>query len=336
MVESQPYWFRRHPKTTLALTVVVGVGLGLVVLEIGARIFLAEMGPAVGGERTTFSEYDALLGWAHRPDMQATFSRRKFSVDVSINSDRLRDREYPHERSDMRRMLVLGDSFGWGYGVEHVERFDEVLESRHPDWEIINASVSGYGTDQQLLYLTERGWAYDPDVVLLLFYRNDFTNNRAGAQYSTNKPYFVLESDGIELRNTPVPRPTVVQRFARFVGTTYVLGRVYLGLKRWVKSLNRSNRSKGDFALTRRLIEELHRVSRAHGALFVLVSIPMSTGERTVLHELSEGLGFPYLALDARFDEQGLVFPHDGHWNAKGHRAAADAIEGFLQECGVL
>ena len=41
-------------------------------------------------------------------------------------------------------MLILGDSFGWGYGVEHHERFSKILEDAHPDWEIINASVTGF------------------------------------------------------------------------------------------------------------------------------------------------------------------------------------------------
>lgn len=41
-------------------------------------------------------------------------------------------------------MLILGDSFGWGYGVEHHERFSKILEEAHPDWEIISASVTGF------------------------------------------------------------------------------------------------------------------------------------------------------------------------------------------------
>src|SRR4030095_12115366 len=101
----------------------------------------------------------------------------EFSVEVSINSHGQRDDEYPVERTGKRRMFVLGDSLGWGFGVELHERFSERMEDIHPDWEIINASVSGYSTDQELLYLQHQGMVFAPDVVLLLFHPNDFEGN---------------------------------------------------------------------------------------------------------------------------------------------------------------
>ena len=44
--------------------------------------------------------------------------------------------------------------------------------------EVINAGVSGFGTDQELLWLREEGVKYAPDLVLLAVYpHNDFMNN---------------------------------------------------------------------------------------------------------------------------------------------------------------
>ena len=79
--------------------------------------------------------------------------------------------------NEPKRKLVLGDSFGWGFGVEHQEQFGEILENMHPDWEIVNASVSDYSTDQQYLFYREKGMSFKPDIVLLLFYENDFLDN---------------------------------------------------------------------------------------------------------------------------------------------------------------
>jgi hypothetical protein len=44
-----------------------------------------------------------------------------------------------------------------GGGVEHGERFDALLEGRYSEWDFISAFVSGYGTDQQYLWLEDEG-----------------------------------------------------------------------------------------------------------------------------------------------------------------------------------
>jgi len=48
-------------------------------------------------------------------------------VEVVINSKGMRDGEHSMVPTGKRRMLILGDSFGWGYGVEHHERFSKIL-----------------------------------------------------------------------------------------------------------------------------------------------------------------------------------------------------------------
>jgi hypothetical protein len=340
------YWFRRRPRLALSLIGASGLLIVIVILEIGARIFFPAWGPTLGGERVTFCEYDDLLGWVHRPGMSADFSREEFSVQVNINSYRLRDHEYPLKRNEKNRMLVLGDSFGWGHGVELVDRFDEILEMRHANWEIINTSVSGYGTDQQFLYLRDRGIAFKPDVVLLLLYSNDFGNNSAAAQYFLNKPYFTLHDTGLELHNIPVPSLSIKQRLAHFVGRTYILGRAYTGAKQLLAALrgdrdqaDQAPETSGEYQLTRKLISGIHDVSREIGADFILVSVPMQNESKAALRELSETAGFPYLPLDESFEnssDKRAWFPLDGHWNSHGHRLAADAIDVFLTEMNVF
>jgi lysophospholipase L1-like esterase len=345
MAASQ-YWFRTHPLSALSLIGATGLMIVIVILEFGARIVFSEWGPTLGGERVTFCEYDDLLGWAHRPNMSAGFSRQEFSVDVTINSNRLRDHEYPVGRNEKNRMLVLGDSFGWGYGVDLTDRFDEVLERRHSDWEIINASVSGYGTDQQFLYLRDRGIVFKPDVVLLLLYSNDFVNNNAAAQYFLNKPYFTLQGTDLELHNTPVPALSIPQRLAHSLGRTYVLGRAYVGAKQFLADMTRRRNvaeqesgSSGDYQLTLQLISNIQRISRENGADFILVSVPMGDDSKAVLRKLSDRAGFPYLPLDNFFENSGdesTFFPNDGHWNAYGHRITADAVDAYLTEINVF
>ena len=167
-------------------------------------IYLEEPGHEVTGHRYL---YDPRLGWRNIPTWQATSLGRR----LTINSQGLRDREYALQKlPGTGRILVLGDSYTWGYGVEDHEIFTEVLEQRligeDPPWEVINTGVSGWGTDQQWLFLKHEGWAYSPDVVVLAFFlMNDPVNNIHSSQYGLHKPVF-LNLD-LDLGNTPVPKP---------------------------------------------------------------------------------------------------------------------------------
>src|SRR5437899_3035923 len=101
-----------------------------------------------------FWRHDPRLGWHHTAGSEGVFDRSPvFRTRVRINDKGLRGRDYPYERvAGRRRILVLGDSFVFGYGVEQEEIFTTVLEGLLPATEVINAGVSGYGTDQELLW----------------------------------------------------------------------------------------------------------------------------------------------------------------------------------------
>ena len=342
-------WFRRHPRKALLGSSVLGVILLLALAEGAARLLVPAWAPT-RTERADFWVYDDLLGWAHRPGQHGRFVHPDFSVEVQISSQGLRDAEYPFERTSKHRMLVLGDSFGWGFGVEQDEVFSEILERRHPDWEIINASVSGYGTDQHLLYLERRGARFAPDVVLLLFDNSDFENNSSRVQYWHHKPFFALDGDRIRLKNQPVPRPTLKQRLDRFfVGKTYLLSRLYKQTLRrpleWGQPDDRVDRgSYGSIEykelMAERLLDEMHARCRALEARFVLVSGPMLPVARELLQAWSQRTGVPYLALDASMAAASpmlpLEFPHDPHWSPAGHAVVAGAIEEFLRSIPIF
>lgn len=82
----------------------------------------------------------------------------------------------PHEF----RILFLGDSCTFGYGLEHtdgfVDRLEKKLQSEAPcGWtvECINAGVPGYSLFQGLRFLETEGLRYQPDLVVVTFGWND-------------------------------------------------------------------------------------------------------------------------------------------------------------------
>jgi len=111
-------------------------------------------------------------------------------VTISINSQGRRDKEVSLQKpAGTFRIAILGDSVAFGDRVEAKDDFATQVEwtlnarSRSLRYEVLNFSVPGYGTWQELAVLREKALGYDPDLVVLAFVMNDmFDNNQAGRQ----------------------------------------------------------------------------------------------------------------------------------------------------------
>jgi len=127
---------------------------------------------------------------------------------VVQNSQGFRGPAWGPGRSAAARIVVLGDSFVWGFGVEEGETFSQVL-ARSTGAEVVNAGVSGYGPDQCLLSWKRHAARWTPDrVALFVTLANDLDDISSTQRYGYDKPAFRLEEDGT-LRLTGVPVPTV-------------------------------------------------------------------------------------------------------------------------------
>jgi len=118
-----------------------------------------------------------------------------------------RGTEVPLERSSKRRIVVLGGSFVWGYGVEGADLFTELL-ARDTGDEVVNLGVPGYGADQALLVWRQLGIQFSPDVVLLVVTPStDVASVLATERDGRAKPRFRLDAtSGLEMENVPVPQ----------------------------------------------------------------------------------------------------------------------------------
>jgi len=128
---------------------------------------------------------------------------------VTINSAGMRDREHSKEKPDGTfRILVLGDSFMEALQVRAEASLPQLLEKELTQQagrpvEVINAGVSGWGTDDALRYLTEYGLEYDPDLVLVAAtLHNDISDNL--------REYWHSAADGelVDQHREPIPWTT--------------------------------------------------------------------------------------------------------------------------------
>lgn len=170
---------------------------------------------------------DEILGWAHYPNGRGIIRAADFTVNIAINSDGLRDREFTVEKpGNTFRAIILGDSYVQAMGVNIEDSFQKITEKRlnnelgknNLNYEVMDAGVGGYSTDQELLFFRYRLKKYGPDLVLLAFYiGNDILGNGEYAfskllHRPIRKPYFVLSNHKLVLRNFPYKKPDIVAR----------------------------------------------------------------------------------------------------------------------------
>ena len=356
------------------------VNVGLVVGSVVVFLVIAEGYFAVFDPQIQAGscQYDEILGWEHKPNFDGIRVTKEFETHIKINSKGLRDKNYDYEKPDgVKRIVVLGDSFAEGAQVEENERFTEVLEnSLLKNSQIINTGVSGYGNDQELLFLKNEGMKYNPDMVLVAFFAgNDVRDNMENATTwdpTQGRPVFILNDNELTLTNVPVPRKkekvAFFMRFKRymarhfhsyaFISTKISMNPNLLNFFKKIGIAEKGIMPRGEQALKRRLeldpfgwnltkaiLNEINTVAETNNLKTMIVIIP--TREQVNKNGDSELNGalvdfgkennisvldlLPEFREHAKNGEQ-LYFKIDGHWNANGHKLAAELIYNKLIE----
>lgn len=346
-------------------------------------------------------QYHPVLGWANKPNVRGEVHlSRSLAFHRTHNGQGLRSlREVGREKpAGVTRVLLLGDSFFWGFGVDDGDIISEVLQRKAgAGTEILNGSVTGYGTDQELLWLAEEGLKYRPDVVVLGFFpTNDLDEITNSVMYGYPKPYFTQEGVRLQVHNVPVPDTRETRRkafdspdtafgkfkkFLRHHTHTYpfIAGRLNSvpALRQLFLELGLAEEFTWDLPgvtawqldaerapdLADALILEMRRLCRENGARFLLVHIPRRERGPAGTEETVYGMGarswndqasrhltafalkhhidfLDFLPVVRRREAAGEVvynrLAEDHHWTALGHAAAAEALERWLRQDGIL
>lgn len=135
-----------------------------------------------------FKKVDPPLGFSLEPNSsQILVTGRAYTSRATISSQGLRDIEHrPDKPPGSRRILVLGDSFMFGQGVRMEQSMPRQLEGMLHGVEVVNAGTPGYDLGQEYLYFKDRGYRFEPDLVLLGFFINDLA--RASELDETDAP----------------------------------------------------------------------------------------------------------------------------------------------------
>jgi hypothetical protein len=338
----------------------------LLVAEGGLRVLGIHF-PAIGrvaGDRALW-RYHPMLGWDNRPGaVGRSFLGGPDAGDVRIDSLGLRGPERATRKpAGVRRVLVFGDSFVFGVGVDEphllTSELQRLLDRTAPGrYEVLNLGVSGYSTDQQYLLLQERGLALGPDIAVLVACDNDFAANLEDFAYGHYyKPYFVSEESGkLRLGHSPVPTLGAAQRVKLWLGQRSELWNAVRSrrselpwLQRTLASMQvaRPRRSREDpVGLTAALVLAFRDLVERAGGRLVLLNTGHRGEQTPLFHELRKLLrptGLAFLGLEEslaearrRAPELAWDFDRDPHWNVAAHELVARVIHAFLVAEGLL
>jgi len=340
------------PLGLLLASLVVAAGL----LEVALRVFSLDVASfhSIAG----FTVYDPVLGWKLAPDRALTFRGAHFSVRVAHNAEGLRDRHYDYTRTPgRRRILVLGDSVVWCWGVEQTDCFTERLERALGDTDVVNAGVPGYSTAQEMLFYEREGRRYRPDVVVLVVSPNDADDN-----LDRRGPRFRLDGETLAYDPAPPPRRRSVahewlQRHSRLYAW---LGYVGPAVDRaWRTTPDEPSAEVAPTAaglppaptailpppaawpLTEALFGRLQHDVEADGARLVVVLEMMSERLRAWQRGYWAGRGVPCLELApallaAEAEGQHVRLEGDPHLSSAGQVILARELEQVLGQAAVL
>lgn len=325
--------------------------VALVLVSLMGGAFLAEWGfRLVSGEQVELHGMytgDETIGVGLTPGFVGAVRTAEFEHSVSVNELGMRDAPVGPKHPGLDRVLVLGDSFVFGVGVDVEDSLPKALLRRVQELdpslrvEVLNAGVPGYSPWQELKTLVKLAPAVAPDLVVqVIFMGDDWYGN------VRRIPPDQAHRDVTEWLRVQSALFRFVDRFvlSRFKGGDHYEPHRVRPTPEFARRV--------DFVMT--ILEETRDVAAASGADFLVVLCPRFTqvyedawSKANLVYGLPaeeydplepnrsfgerlRSSGFAVIDLLAPMRDEGrrrsLHFPVDGHWNREGTAFAAEII----------
>lgn len=355
--------FRRHPNTFRLTAAVLAAGFLLAFAELllwmclrfpQLNLTFKPLRPAVryiymnwDRDMVQFlpecSQHDPVLTYILKPG-ECVFRNREFETRLYINSLGLRDDEQSLYKPEI---IILGDSYTLGWGVDQDSTFAQVLEQLSGR-KVLNASMASYGTARELLLL-DRIDLSNAKYLIIQYCANDFIENKS---YVENN--FQMENttrEGMEItfskhksrtRYIPLIYLKLFLQFwlvAEDIPSGNMAAATVLNAQRKPESPHPGNRMEERAQQEARLFLDILRhhkdkLAHLHILFFVLNSYPQGDwgfGQQAL--DQLKGCDCPdailnmqYLYLSSRLSQSDF-FILDDHLNAQGHKKVAAALD---------
>lgn len=305
-------------------------------------------------DRNTWQEPSGILGFKMASNFEGIGPVGSW---VKTNSQGVRDDvEHPWTKSSGTiRILGIGDSFTFGWGVSLEETFLKKLEHNLKQMtgreiETINAGVPQWDLNHYYVYLKNIGIQYSPDIILLTYFFNDIPQfiqetipadpeydkqvAYKGGIFGSSVLFNFLKSQADHLRRKnrlasvdflstlEARRPELIQQATRLL-------------------LSNSNQAqtRSSFHILKALLEKIQAVAQKNNSHLVVMLVPDVAQTHhaelqyinQVLASLTQEMHIPFVditpILESASDPRDFyLWPRDWHTNIKGHEKMAEAL----------
>ena len=316
----------------------------LTLISSGLAVLGAEVGLQITGKFTPLPyppeprlpelyRYVEPYGYALWPSrtMQYAYPRKNpRRLTVHANSHGFRNSREFAVRDERFKILVVGDSYVFGEGVEEPERFSNLVEQMEPDWQVDNVGMIGYGPDLMLLALAEIAPIAKPDAVLLVLSYDDFRRIRkryAGIGYPI--PRLALQNE--ILIKTPYPKPYIWERSHLYHG-------IWLAFSKQAQAF--TPLTAEEWALNRAILDQILAISKQQKFSLLLSYLPgpwkdqTHVRRRNWLQRYALKRTLPFLDLSAAIhsaDPDEVYIPDNTHYGPGGHKITAQEVHRFFK-----
>lgn len=250
------------------------------------------------------------------------------------------------------RVMVLGDSLSFGLLVAYEDTFaarlQQALRARGPGTEVVLAAVGGWDTAQELAFLEQEGLDYQPDVVVLGFYYNDYRRPSDSARPVLLMPQGRVDERPSWLRWIPYRFVYAVKRSALVTFLRNRLANVLSG-GTWRQEPNFYSalmdnqvalESEERITAVQQMLVRMSAICAARGVRLLVAHLPPINlfwhprGSRAYVANLQRFCrehGLEFLDLSDRFWEERdtkalYLYPWDAHLSPRGHAIVAEEL----------
>jgi hypothetical protein len=187
-----------------AAAILLSTTVSLLATEVILRSFYPRRTfEVLAGAYPAMFEPSDVLPYRLRDNFGGRLATVDFDTQVHINSLGYRGKEFSPVKGEAARVLVIGDSFTFGWGVNDEDtypaRLERLLAARAPAKrvEVINAGFAAcYSPDTYYLYLKTEGLALKPDLIVV----GIFVGNDLDSQFAFENEWVEKDAAGLPVR----------------------------------------------------------------------------------------------------------------------------------------
>lgn len=329
------------------LIFIISLSITLLVIELSLAIFYPQT--------LEQEEWDPLFKWSNRKGFSGTLrslDEKDYLTRVNINSLGFRGEEI---KATKYRIIIVGDSFTFGSGVEDNETFSSLIEhnlnGKGYDVKVINAGVKGWSPDQYYLFIKHEALKYNPDIIIIGFYGGNDVEETGLLEYrgkieekKIEYPSFSFKLKKFFAKNSHLYNFLIVKAMQNPLLDRFLIERgIFAEHYKPFFTRNPADYER-DEEKVGVILKETIRILKEKNVSVIILYIPSieevsdryyenaiklfpnssieRTRPRNLVLRIGKETNTSIVDLTYFLDEESY-FPNDLHWNQKGHSIAA-------------